>query len=191
MIAFSFTSVNLQVTRRKGRIGLTELAYDRERAVAYAHEWAYARNPRSYNFNRIGGDCTNFASQTLYAGCGRMNTTPVTGWYDFTLSDRSPSWTSVRFFAEFLLTNDGVGPYGVESGLDLAEPGDIVQLQTTGTTFHHTPVIVAVKGVPTLENILVAAHSEDCDMRPLSTYPIKKYRLIHILGCRGASGEAK
>ena len=169
---------------------MKELFYDRDKATAYAHKWAYDRNPRYYNFNRIGGDCTNFASQVLYAGCGQMNTTPVTGWYYYTLSDRSASWTSVRFFAEFLLGNDGEGPYGIESGLDQVEPGDIVQLQTTGSNFHHTPVVVAARGVPSLENILVAAHSEDCDMRPLSTYPIKKLRPIHILGCRSAR-EAK
>ena len=29
----------------------------------------------------IGGDCTSFASQVLYAGSCRMNFTPVTGWY--------------------------------------------------------------------------------------------------------------
>ena len=166
------------------------LEYDRRKAVAYAHDWAYARNPRYYNFQRIGGDCTNFASQVLYAGCGQMNLTPVTGWYYVSLSDRAPAWTSVRFFADFLLKNDGLGPYGVEAPLSEAQPGDILQLQTTGTGFHHAPVIVEIRGNPAPETILVAAHSEDCDMRPLSTYPYRKGRLIHILGARGTGKEA-
>ena len=42
--------------------------YNRAAAVAYAHAWAYRRNPRYYNYEELGGDCTNFASQCLYAG---------------------------------------------------------------------------------------------------------------------------
>ena len=38
-------------------------AYDRGKAVAYAHKWAFGRNPAYYNFDKIGGDCTNFTSQ--------------------------------------------------------------------------------------------------------------------------------
>ena len=78
--------------------------------------------------------------------------------------------------------------YGVS--LSEAQPGDILQLQTTGTGFHHAPVIVEIRGNPAPETILVAAHSEDCDMRPLSTYPYRKVRLIHILGARGTGKEA-
>ena len=52
------------------------IPYDREAAVRYAHRWAYGRNPRFYNFDELGGDCTNFASQYLYAGTGIMNYTP-------------------------------------------------------------------------------------------------------------------
>ena len=51
-------------------------AYDRAAAVAYAHRWAYGRNPRYYDFENIGGDCTNFASQVLFAGSGVQNHTP-------------------------------------------------------------------------------------------------------------------
>ena len=65
--------------------------YDRAKAVAYAHEWAYGRNPRFYDFSNIGGDCTNFASQCLYAGSGVMNYSPTNGWYYINLNSRSPS----------------------------------------------------------------------------------------------------
>ena len=37
---------------------------------------------------------------------------------------------------------------------------------------------------PTPDNVLVAAHSEDADYRPLSTYPIQEVRFLHILGVR-------
>lgn len=47
-------------------------AYDRAAAVAYAHRWAFRRNPAYYDYEKIGGDCTNYASQCLYAGSGIM-----------------------------------------------------------------------------------------------------------------------
>ena len=30
------------------------LRYDRPAAVAYAHRWAYGRNPRYYDYERVG-----------------------------------------------------------------------------------------------------------------------------------------
>ena len=45
---------------------LIELPYNREKAVAYARAWALKRNPRYLDFEKMGGDCTNFAS--LLAG---------------------------------------------------------------------------------------------------------------------------
>ena len=47
--------------------------YDRLEAVSYAHRWAYGRNPAFYDYEEIGGDCTNYASQCIYAGTGVMN----------------------------------------------------------------------------------------------------------------------
>ncbi len=60
---------------------LERIPYDRRAAVAYAHQWAYGRNPDFYDYEEIGGDCTNFASQCLYAGTGVMNFDPVYGWF--------------------------------------------------------------------------------------------------------------
>ncbi len=49
---------------------LLEIPYDRNAAAEYAGYWAYRRNPRYDPFDEIGGDCTNFVSQCLFAGCG-------------------------------------------------------------------------------------------------------------------------
>lgn len=57
------------------------LPYQRVAAVAYARKWALGRNPVYYDFQNIGGDCTNFASQCIFAGAQVMNWTPVFGWY--------------------------------------------------------------------------------------------------------------
>ena len=44
--------------------------YDRAAAVLYAHRWAYGRNPAFYDYEELGGDCTNFASQCLSPAVG-------------------------------------------------------------------------------------------------------------------------
>ncbi|MGM9639703.1 MAG: amidase domain-containing protein [Butyricicoccaceae bacterium] len=161
------------------------LPYDREAAVAYAHKWAYFRNPAYYDFQEIGGDCTNFASQCLYAGSGVMNFTPVYGWYYRNANDRAPAWTGVPYFYNFLTRNQGVGPFGFDADISQVEPGDFVQLATIRPDFHHTPVIVSIEGTPSLRTIYVAAHTGDVDCRPLSSYiTMHKLRFIHIEGVR-------
>ena len=159
--------------------------YDRAAAVAYAHRWAHSRNPDYYNFDEIGGDCTSFASQCLYAGAGVMNFTPTFGWYYRNIRDRAPAWTGVPYFYNFLTrTAASRGPFAVQAPLEQAQPGDFVQLRfASDAPFTHTPVVVAVLG-KTPQEILVAAHSLDSDFRPLSTYPYEALRLIHILGVR-------
>ena len=159
--------------------------YDRTAAVAYAHQWAHSRNPAYYNFDAIGGDCTSFASQCLYAGAGVMNFTPTFGWYYRSIRERAPAWTGVPYFYNFLTrTAASRGPFGIQAPLEQAEDGDFLQLRfAPNAPFTHTPVVVAVLG-HTPEEILVAAHSEDSDFRPLSTYPYEAVRLIHILGVR-------
>lgn len=163
---------------------MREIAYDRERAVAYAHEWAYRRNPEYYDFEEIGGDCTNFASQCVYAGAGVMNRTPVFGWYYLDAYERTASWTGVEYFYNFMVNNDGIGPFMAEVPLAELLPGDLVQLKLTKEIFSHTPVVVAVGSPAIPENILLAAHSYDADYRPLSTYDYRAVRGLHVLGVR-------
>lgn len=154
--------------------------YNRDKAVAYANKWAYFRNPEFYNFQELGGDCTNFASQVIYAGCGVMNYTPVYGWYYISLNNRSPSWTGVNQLYTFLTTNTAEGPRGRVVNLSEIEKGDIIQLDFSGDgSFDHTPVVVdAGEGTP--ETIHVAAHTNDADCRPLASYNYAAYRAIKI-----------
>lgn len=155
--------------------------YDREKAVEYAHRWAFSRNPAFYDFSYIGGDCTNFASQVLYAGYERMNYRPVLGWYYNNINDRTPSWTGVNELYNFLINNRGPGPKAVEVDISDILPGDLIQLDFNGDgSFDHTPVIVDI-GENTPETILVAAHTNDSDFRPLSTYNYEDIRFLHII----------
>ena len=168
----------------KGRGRVLFVPYNRLLAVSYAHRWAYDRNPRFYDYEQIGGDCTNFASQCLFAGTGVMNFLPTFGWYYRDANDKSPSWTGVTYFYNFLIDrNIRTGPFGIETDLFGVEPGDFVQLELSGdTVYDHTPIIVERGAVPTLDNVLVAAHSQDADFRPLSTYYFTQIRFLHVLG---------
>lgn len=154
--------------------------YDRASAVAYAHKWAFGRNPRYYDFQHIGGDCTNFASQVLYAGSGVMNPTPTLGWYYYNSYNRAPAWTGVKYLYGFLTNNQGPGPVAIETDLSRVKPGDIIQLSFDGVTFGHSPVVVSVGSPPSPSNILVAAHTYDVDYHHLSQYSYQKARVLHI-----------
>ena len=162
---------------------MTFYPYDRAAAVAYAHRWAFARNPRFYDYERLGGDCTNFASQCIYAGTGVMNFLPVFGWYYMDANEKSPSWTGVPYLFDFLTRAEAsAGPVGQDVPITQLEPGDILQLSFDGLQYQHTPVVVAVRAPITPDSIWVAAHSDDADYRLLNTYSYQSVRYIHISG---------
>ena len=159
-------------------------SYDRRAVVRYAHRWAYGRNPAFYDYEEVGGDCTNFASQCVFAGSGVMNFTPDLGWYYIDANQKAPAWTGVEYFWNFMTRREiSQGPVGVPCQLADLRPGDLVQLSFNGEEFQHTPVVVAVRRpVLSLNDVLIAAHSYDADNRPLSTYTFQDIRFLHILG---------
>ncbi len=158
---------------------MREIPYNRIAAVAYARRWANDRNPAYYNFDELGGDCTNFASQCLFAGCGVMNYTPDVGWYYLSLNDRSPSWTGVEFLYNFLVNNRLVGPYGRRVPIEQLVAGDLIQLGRADGSFYHTLVVLS-----TMPTIRIAAHTDNSLDRPLATYNYAQARYIHIDGAR-------
>lgn len=154
--------------------------YLRERAVTYARKYAFGQNPIFGNFRGIGGNCTNFVSQSIYAGSCVMNYTPTFGWYYVSLDDRSPSWTGVDYFYNFITENTSVGPFGKEVSRNDIETGDVIQLGNNTDGFYHTLLVVGFDG----EDVLVAAQTDDAYQRPLSTYTYDFSRFIKILGVR-------
>lgn len=154
--------------------------YKREDVVSYAYRWAYARNKKYYNFDLIGGDCTNFASQCIYAGSNTMNYDKIKGWYYNSVNDRSPSWTGVEFLYKFLTTNKGVGPYGREVAQYEIQLGDIIQLSFDNSSYTHNLVVVNIGDVNDLSQIRVAAHTYDTYNKAVSDYQFRKLRFIHI-----------
>ena len=168
----------------EGRQDMELQPYRRDEAVAYARHWAYGRNPEFYDYERIGGDCTNFASQCIYAGTGVMNYKPIFGWYYIDANNKAPAWTGVEYLHNFLIRSEiSPGPIcTVTQDLTVAEPGDVIQLIFEGDVFQHSPVVIATDGSGLPSGIQVAAHSYDADCRPLDSYTYQQYRVLHILG---------
>ena len=139
---------------------------------------------RLIDFEKLGGDCTNFASQ-CYAGSGVMNYTPVYGWYYINSFNRTASWTGVNYLYKFLVNNRGAGPFAEEVDISDVRPGDIAQLSFADSKhFNHSPVVVKVSSPPSLEGILVAAHTFDTDYYRLADFEPAYVRFLHIAGVR-------
>lgn len=94
--------------------------YDRKSALKYAKKWAFDRNPKYYNFDSVGGDCTAFASQCIYEGSKVMNYNS-NGWFYKNGNNKSPSWSGVEFLYNFLTNNKGIGPFGRDVSINEME----------------------------------------------------------------------
>jgi hypothetical protein len=164
---------------------LRDSSYNRDKAVGYAHEWAFKRNPKYFNFDSIGGDCTNFASQAILEGSRIMNYTPLYGWYYINGYNKTPSWTSVNFLFKFLVNSKGAGPFAEIVDIKDAEPGDIIQLSfDEGNIFSHSLIVVKAGSPANTDNILISTHTFDRNNYPLSSYSWVDLRVIHITGVR-------
>ena len=156
-----------------------EYPLDVDRGVQYARRWAYSRNPAFYDFDSLGGDCTNFVSQCIYAEGAVMNYTKDLGWYYISLSDRAAAWTGVEYFYRFIVSNEGAGPFGETVPVYNARRGDVIQLGSDSGFYHSLYVISSQGGI-----IYVAAHTNDTYGRPLDSYYFDKARCLHIIGAR-------
>lgn len=154
------------------------LEYNRNLAVEYARAWALNKNPKYFHFEGIGGDCTNFISQCLLAGGGKMNYDKYYGWFYINKDNRSPSWTSVKYLQRFLLSNKTPGFQAEIMPIDKLQVGDIIQIRQNPDEFNHTVIISKI----TSREIYVCAHSYDVLDKPLSSYNALELKGIHIIG---------
>lgn len=159
---------------------MATIKYDRSLAVSYAKKWALSRNPKYYNFDPVGGDCTSFVSQCLFAGSKVMNYTPIKGWYYRSGFDKSPSWSGVEFLYNFLIQNKGVGPHGKLASQNEVKIGDIAQLSFSKNIFEHSLFITDIKDVNDLSKIYIATHTYDVFNKKISDYSFSRIRFIHI-----------
>ena len=160
--------------------------YQRERALMYAEKYAFSQNPVFASFAGFGGNCTNFVSQSLLAGALVMDSTETFGWYYESVGARSPSWTGVREFYEFMCgiedfmpKNERLGPFCTEVERERVEIGDVVQLSNMQGRFYHS---LLVSGFDENGVILICAQSNDALDRPLSSYRYATARFLHVEG---------
>ena len=158
--------------------------YGRNNAVNYALEYALKKNPEYFDYTLIGGNCTNFVSQCIFAGAPKMNFDANNGWYYLSPANTSISWANVEPLFNFLTTNKAVGPFASNSAIELCEIGDIIQLRFSGMqSFSHSLVVTKIQGyLP--KDIFICANTRDVKNVPLSSYNFAEYRLLHILGYR-------
>ncbi|MDD4408732.1 MAG: amidase domain-containing protein [Clostridia bacterium] len=152
-------------------------SYNRNSAVNYAFTWWDSTNPKYYNYDKIGGDCTNFVSQCIYAGSGVMNFNKINGWFYISPNEKSPSWTGVDFLKNFLLNNKMLGPYARLCEMEELELGDIVQIKQS-IFFNHSLVVTNI----TDEEIYVTAHTNNTMNKNLKLYHPREIRCLKILG---------
>ncbi len=154
--------------------------YKRANAISYTRRWALSRNPNYYNFDKLGGDCTNFVSQCIFAGSKQMNYTKPNGWYYNNLNDRAPAWAGVEFLYEFLIENNGLGPFSEIVDKSQIQPADIIILGKNNGDLYHSLIVTKVYN----GEILVASHTFDTLDRPLSSYKFNVAKYLKIKGVR-------
>lgn len=157
--------------------------YDRNKAVEYAKEWWNKRNPNFYNFDSLGGDCTNFISQCLLAGGYKMDYNFL-GWFYKSLSLRSPSFSGVNELYRYAINNTlSNGVKAKVCNLQDVEIGDVIQLRQSKSIFTHSLLVTKILNDSNnlKENILVSTHTYDCFDRKLSDYYILEMRCLKMI----------
>ncbi len=93
----------------------------------------------------------------------------------------------MNYLYNFLVNNKGPGPYAEIADAADAEPGDIAQISffDGGGVFNHSPIIISTGSPAKLDNIMIAAHTDNADHYPLTGFEgVAALRYIHILGVR-------
>ena len=134
--------------------GILRGSYDRVGAVRYADAYCGAApgcghdgryNPRFYNYNGEGGDCTNFVSQALSLG-GHLRRTAA--WtYDGGTGEGTADWVKSSQLVDHLLGNGlatiiARGRYPqVAPQVSRLQPGDVIAYVEHGKVVHLALVI--------------------------------------------------
>lgn len=205
-LALAFSALSSMTTFAGSFINpdTTNSTFNRWNAKVYAEKWAaWPRNtgsstidnPNHYiNYASSGGDCTNFASQVLYAGgmimLGKYTTGSTSSWYWESDSTRSYSWTGVTYFMQHWANYNGSGyqrcysfnSYSISDALtdstyyaifkDLYE-GDVIQYVGTdklGNAVQHSQVVHKYD----ITDLYMAQHDITSD-RLLSNLKLKDY----------------
>ena len=155
------------------------VGYSRIVARDYALKYALGRNKNFYDFSRIGGDCTNFVSQCIFAGTGKMDYSKD-GWFYVNLDKRTPSWTGVEELASYLLHNNHVVVKAKEIAMEDIQTGDVIQLKRDGRFYHSLFVTKVDYPVLSMADIFVSCHSADRLNARLNSFMFEQAKFLKV-----------
>ncbi len=158
--------------------------YDSDKSAGYAEKYALSPNPKYYYYDSLGGDCTNFCSQCLFEGCPQMNYLKTFGWYYIDANNKAPAWSAVAPFYNFITSNNSSGPFGRETTLPQIRKGDFIQISFDGEVFAHNSIVTKLVYPPLPQNVYICCHTANRLNFPLSEFPYRKIRCLHIEGWR-------
>ena len=165
--------------------------YNRKDAVNYSYEHILKRNSEYGMYDEIGGNCQNFASQSVHAGGVPMDTEGYYQWKHYgselnesnTSEGRSASWTGTINFHEYVQNNNDGGVCG-ETNINIfyGEPGDVGQVGYDG--YSHTVLIVqqVLDKDGKITDLLVNSNTVTLKDYPFLAYVYPNKRIIKILG---------
>ena len=179
------TEMLAQLTQRHAQQGLTgqELScahpYDRTAAVSYLMQWVARRNPDWAAYDDYGGNCINFASQTLYAGG-----IPMTyDWYWAGEEDYSYAWINVGGFTDWVTSDPSPLVCDPDAAYYTGQPGDLILMGIETARNHATTIssLVTDEEGRTVDYLL-CSNTDNLLNFPAGAYYYTNQRLIRIFG---------
>ena len=145
-------------------------SYNKTTGVSYANKYVKSRNSCFYSANGVGGDCTNFVSQCIWASYGgwkpgdsvttmtnninnrvrMMPSTSLSNWFGHKNGGGTP-WESVEGLWNFSTSNSGKGPRANGSNNNAVyknlvafaiSSGDVLQVKKSGNSKYGHSVYV-------------------------------------------------
>ena len=168
-------------------------AYNREKAVNYAIQYALKPNPAYRYFpliNDSSGDCANFISQCLKAGGAPMSRNGEnTWWYDNhgTLNEKDDTWSvswavahSLYWYLKINKSTWGLKGFEV-TDLDKLELGDVIFYENYNNIIFHSAIITSFINVNGIIEPLISQHSyEGLNINYRKSYPHKGVHFLKI-----------
>lgn len=158
--------------------------YSRTAAAEYAKRYALVPNRKYIYFGvqeKIGGDCTNFVSQCLYAGGIPLSYSIKNPWWYNPNNSKicSLSWSVAHSLYWYLAMNNRKklkGAKGQETNnISDLELGDLIFYENKGIIFH-SAIITGFKTIP-----LVSQHSVDAlNVSYIKPYYVAKTHFVKV-----------
>ena len=184
---FNYASKNKYVSSKE-----CSHEYDRDTAVNYSYKYVDNRNDNYLDYSSLGGNCANYASQSIFEGGIPMDYEGSYQWKYFSdeLNDdntergRSSSWVSTYYFYDYAKNNDGFGMCAeVDVNIFYAQIGDVIHVGYKNNSYSHTTLVSKIikKDNKTID-ILVNSNTTGLKDYPIFGYIYQNKRLIKILG---------